>query len=305
MSYIPTQSTNQSYFCLETGFDSVAGVQDAVYNPRILNGLEVHQFFTRQIHFVGKYIEGISTSIDGIVLPQGYYFLLDPYMYYSSGTTYVATPYFTWNINGVDTIPRFQSHYVSDQPTGSNASYRGLLFVDCSSSSKTVKIIARGAGWASMGNVYFDNQQTTTALTTTHKSHIDIYAINATTYANPIVRTLDASETISSWGGAQQMPTEALNKFFVNTTVVTQTYFAPIPTQIGDWFGFIQRADSATASITITSPQTSQTLASAVRTAYGAAGGTREMGHQSAFKWVWSGCKWVSVPVSSDGYVKI
>ncbi len=82
MSHIPIQSTNQSIFAIETGFDSVLGVQDPVYNPRILDGLEVHQFFTRQVHYAGKYIEGVSVSTNGISLPVGYYFLLDPYMYY-------------------------------------------------------------------------------------------------------------------------------------------------------------------------------------------------------------------------------
>lgn len=305
MSHIPIQSTNQSVFAIETGFNSVAGVQDPTYNPRILDGVELHQFFTRQQHYAGKYIEGVSVSNAGISLPAGYYFVLDPYMYYSSGTTYVATPYLTWNIDGVDTIPRFQSHYMTDQPSGSNASYRGLLFVDCSSSSKTVKIIARGAGWSTMGNVYFDNQQTTAVITTRHKSHIDIYAINATTYANPVVRTLDASEKITSWGTAQQMPPEALNKFWVNTVSWTQTFYAPIPTQAGDWFGFMQMDNSTTAAITITSPPTSQTLVSAVVGSSGTAGANRAMGGQNSWKWVWSGIRWVEVPISNDGYVKI
>ena len=304
MSHIPIQSTNQSIFTLETGFDSVAGVQDPTYNPRILDGVEVHQFFTRQVHFVGKYIEGVSTSVDGLVLPQGYYFLLDPYMYYSGGSTYVRTPYFTWNIDGVDTVPRFQSHYLSDQPTGSNASYRGLRFVDCSASSKTLKIVARGAGWASMGNVYFDNQQTTTALTTSHKSHIDIYAIEVASYVNPVVSTLDATNSIASWGGAQQMPAETLNKFWVNTTALTQTFYAPIPSQVGDWFGFFQLNNSTTAAITITSPPTSQTLISSVVGSTGAANNNKDMGGRVAWKWVWTGKRWVEVPVSNEGYVK-
>jgi hypothetical protein len=293
MSHIPIQSTNQSIFAIETGFDSVLGVQDPVYNPRILAGLEVHQFFTRQVHYVGKYIEGVSVSTNGISLPVGYYFLLDPYMYYSSGTTYNATPYFTWNIDGVDTIPRFQSHYMSDQPTGSNASYRGLRFVDCSTSSKTLKIVARGAGWASMGNVYFDNQQTTAAATATHKSHIDIYAIDASTYQNPTVTVLDASNSTGSWGSAQQMPESTLNKFWVNTVSFTQTFYAPIPTQAGDWFGFMQMDNSTTQAITITSPPSSQTLVSSVTGSHGAAGNARDMGARVAWKWVWSGIRWL------------
>ncbi len=87
MSYIPNLSTGQSIFALETTFQSTPGTQDPTYNPRILDGVELHQFFTTQAHYIGKYIEGIIVNTNGITFPQGWYFVLDPYLYYSSGTT--------------------------------------------------------------------------------------------------------------------------------------------------------------------------------------------------------------------------
>lgn len=302
MSYIPNLSTSQSVFALETTFQSVPGTQDPTYNPRILDGVELHQFFTTQSHYIGRYVEGITADANGITFPQGWYFVLDPYMYYSSGTTYVATPYLTWNINGVDVLPRFQSHYLADQPGGSNASYRGLRFLDCSASSQTVKLIARGAGWASMGNVYFDNKQSSTAPTANHRSNIMVYAINATTYQNPTVRTLGASELQGAWATGNTIPQEGLNKFWVNTIARTGTVTAPTPTQAGDWFGFMQLNNDSTSAITIVG--NGQTLVSGV---VGNSGSTinADMGGRNTWKWVWTGIRWVEVPISQNEFVKI
>jgi len=298
MSYIPNLSTGQSIFALETTFQSTPGTQDPTYNPRILDGVELHQFFTTQAHYIGKYIEGIIVNTNGITFPQGWYFVLDPYLYYSSGTTYNGSPYLTWNINGSDVLPRFQSHYINgnEGAGASNGSYRGLRFLDCSTSSQTVKLIARGAGWASMGNVYFDNKQTSSASTANHRSNITIYAIDATTYQNPTVRTLDASEKASSI---------TLNKFWVNTTSTTTsaTYNAPTPTQAGDWFGLMQ-LNPSTGAITITSPSTSQTLVSSVR-GQSTTTLSSDQGMRTSFKWVWSGIRWVEVPISQNEFVKI
>lgn len=295
MSYIPTQSTSQSVFALETGFDSVIGTIDATYNPRIIDGSQLHHFFTRQSHYVGKYVNGITTSTSGITFPQGWYFVLDPSMYYSSGTTQQYTQYLTWNINGVDVLPRFQSHYLTDQPAGSNASYRGLRFLDCSASSQTVKIIARGAGWASMGNCYFDNQQGTTNTSGRHKSNIMVYAINATTYQNPTVRTLDASEVQGAWASGNTIPQEGLNKFWVNTIARTGTITAPTPTQAGDWFGFMQLNNDSSSLITIVG--NGQTLVSNVA-------GNQTNTNNNTWKWVWTGIRWVEVPISQDEFIK-
>jgi hypothetical protein len=147
-----------------------------------------------------------------------------------------------------------------------------------------------------MGNVYFDNKQTSSASTANHRSNITIYAIDATTYQNPTVRTLDASEKSS---------TIALNKFWVNTTTTTTsaTYNTPAPTQAGDWFGFMQ-LNPSTGAITITSPSTGQTLVSNVR-GYSTTTLGSDQGMRTSFKWVWSGIRWVEVPISQNEFIKI
>lgn len=301
-----------SQFSLDTGFDSVAGTIDPTYNPRILDGLELHQFFTRQVHLNGKYIDGITVDSNGIVLPQGYSYILDPMMYYSSGSTWLHSPHFVWVVDGTELeAPRFASHYASDTSTtapdvGNGRGYRGLIYLDCSSAPKTVKLIARGI-WANMGNVYFDNQQTNAAITSTHKSHILCYAIPSSAIDNPTVRELDTTwQLINGWNqtvdcilpaGLSQLPADALNKYivFARDVAGTWTYYTPLNPQVGDWLG-VMVTNATTASGFVLSCQSPvQTLVASTTGRYG----------ETAFMFVWTGNFWKRIPFHEKGYVKL
>lgn len=314
MSHIPHSTLNMSQFSLDTGFDSVPGTQDPTYNPLITEGLEVHQFFTRQTHMNGRYIDGITADSNGIVLPQGYSYVLDPYFYYSSGTTYRHGPHFIWVVDGVDqSFPKFASHYGSDQPVVSPDSpngrgYRGLKYLNCSLSSKTVKIRAVGP-WSAMGNVYWDNQQTNATLLSTHKSHILIYAIPSADIVNQTPRTLDATQTdVGGWlqsvdcifpSTVSQLPSAALNRYIVCTRAVagSYTYTAPIlaERQKGDWMGFIVTSTTTGANFTLNSANPNQTLVTSV-----ASNATN-----TAFMFVWTGSRWVETPFTDHEFVKL
>jgi hypothetical protein len=311
MSHIPINSFNMSLFSLDTGFDSVAGTIDPTYNPRILSGSELHQFFTRQIHISGKYIDGITVDTNGIVLPQGYMYVLDPYLYYSSGTTWRNGPYFIWDVDGVDQDhPRWSSHYAAVElsyasPDENNKrGYRGLKYLDCSLSSKTLKIKALGP-WSAMGNVYFDNQQTNAVITSTHKSHILIHAIPSVDVVNQTVRQLDTawttidgfSQTVDAvlLGTVTQIPNSALNKYLIFNRLQTTSYTTPTSPQTGDWLGVILTNNNATYTMTLSCATPTQTLLSAVD----------GLEQQTCFMWTWTGIRWVEIPFSSQGLVKL
>lgn len=301
-----------SQFSLDTGFDSVPGTQDLTYNPRILDGLEVHQFFTRQVHINGKYIEGITVDENGIVLPQGYSYVLDPYFYYSSGSTWRHNPHFIWVVDGVDqSFPRFASQYASDiSPTAPDIAngrgYRGLKYIDCSLSSKTVKIRAVGT-WDLMGNVYWDNQQTNATLTASHKSHILIDAIPSADIVNQTPRTLDATQTlINGWyqsvdcifpNTVSQLPADALNKYIVATRTVSgaYTYYTPLNPQVGDWLGFMVTSAPSGSTFTLSCQSPAQTLMAGVSGA----------NSNTAFMFIWSGARWVEIPFTDHEFVKL
>lgn len=313
MSYIPHTTLNMSQFSLDTGFDSVPGTQDPTYNPRILDGVEVHKFFTRQVHLNGKYIEGITVDENGIVLPQGYSYVLDPYFYYSSGSAWKHAPHFIWVVDGVDqAFPRFASQYAGDvtpSTTGDVANgrgYRGLKYIDCSLTSKTVKVRAVGP-WDFMGNVYWDNQQTNATLTAAHKSHILCYAIPSADIVNETPRTLDATQsTINGWlqssecifpTNVSQLPADALNKYIVCTRTVSgaYTYYTPLNPNVGDWLGFVVTSAPSACTFTLSCQSPAQTLASAVS---GATSNT-------AFMFVWTGARWVETPFTDHEFVKL
>jgi len=320
MSYIPTQTLNMSLFSLETSFDSVPGTQDPTYNPLIVDGLEIHGFLDRQTHISGKYIEGITVDPTGIYLPQGYSYILDPYIYYSSGTTYQPSPYFSWIIDGVeDTTLKFASHYATDvgvsaPNTATGRGYRGLKYIDCSSASKVIKLKAQGV-WSSMGNVYFDNQQTNAVLTSTHKSHILVYAIPSADITTPSITSLDMSFTSLGTSGSYstnafflgatlqtiQLPTEALNKYCIYNPPSTPTpandtnYRTPTNPSVGDFIGLMiaRGAVSTTAAVSCVSP--AQTLLTA----------TSASNTNTCYMWQWTGIRWVEIPFSTFGLVKI
>ncbi len=313
MTHIPLSTLNMSQFSLDTGFDSVPGTQDPIYNPLIVDGLEVHQFFTTQTHMNGRYIENITVSTDGIVFPQGYSYILDPFFYYSSGTTYRHAPHFIWVVDGVDQeFPKFASHYVADTiPTSpdlpNGRSYRGLKYLDCSLSSKTLKIRAVGP-WSAMGNVYWDNQQTNAALTSSHKSHILIHAIPSVSITNPTPRVLDATQTnINSWlqsadcifpSTVSQLPSDALNKYIICTRAVagTYTYNTPLNPNVGDWLGFVVTSSLATATFSLTCATPSQTLTSAI------IGNSQN----TCYGFLWTGARWVEIPFTDlTGLIKL
>ena len=315
MSYIPHSTLNMSQFSLDTTFASVPGTQDPTYNPLIVDGLEVHQFFTTQTHMNGKYIDGITVDSNGIVFPQGYSYILDPFFYYSSGTTWRHSPHFIWVIDGVDQAwPKFASQYASDQnsmvaPNDSNngRGYRGLKYLDCSLSSKTVKIRAVGP-WSAMGSVYWDNQQTNASLLNNNKSHILIHAIPSADIVNQTPRVLDSTQVLTNgWyqsadcifpSTVSQLPADALNKYIVATRAVagSYTYYTPLNPQVGDWLGFIATANLATSLFSLTCQSPSQSLVSGLA-------GTHP---QTCFGFRWTGARWVEVPFSSlTGLVKL
>lgn len=312
MSHIPIPTLNMSQFSLDTGFDSVAGTIDPIYNPRILDGLELHQFFTRQTHLNGKYVDGITVDSNGIVLPQGYSYILDPMIYYSSGSTWLHSPHFVWIVDGVElAAPRFASHYASDTITtapdvGNGRGYRGLIYLDCSVASKTVKLIARGI-WANMGNVYFDNQQTNAAITSTHKSHILCYAIPSAAIDNPTVRELDTTwQLINGWNqtvdcilptNVSQLPADALNKYivFARDVAGTWTYYTPLNPQVGDWLGVIVTNATTTSGFVLTCQSPVQTLVASTTGIYS----------ETTFMFIWTGNLWKQIPFHEKGHVKL
>jgi hypothetical protein len=315
MSYIPIETLNMSLFSLDTGFNSTPGTQDPIFNPLIVEGLEVHSFFTAQTQMNGKYIDNITIDNNGIVLPQGYSYILDPYFYYSSGTAWKHAPHFIWVVDGVDqAFPRFSSQYAGDNipsTTGDIANgrgYRGLKYIDCSLASKTVKIRAVGP-WNLMGNVYWDNQQTNTALTSSHKSHILIYAIPSASIENQTPRTLDATQTlINGWNQSvdcifpttsAQLPADALNKYIVctRTTASTSfTYNTPANPVVGDWLGFIVASNSNSTLFTLSCLSPTQTLVSNVS----------GYSQNTCYGFKWTGVRWVEVPFTSlTGLVKL
>ncbi len=317
MSYIPHSTLNMSQFSLDTGFDSVPGTQDPTYNPLIVDGLEVHQFFTTQTHMNGKYIEGITVDSNGIVFPQGYSYILDPFFYYSSGTTWRHSPHFIWVIDGVDQAwPKFASQYASDQnsmvaPNDSNngRGYRGLKYLDCSLSSKTVKIRAVGP-WSAMGSVYWDNQQTNASLLNNNKSHILIHAIPSADIANQTPRVLDSTQVLTNgwyqnadciWASAvSQLPADALNKYVICTATAASTsyiYYTPSNPSVGDWLGFIitSNSSSTTFTVNVLSPLQNLVLSGVA--------GTHT---NTCFGFKWTGARWVEVPFTSlTGLVKL
>lgn len=313
MAHIPIPTLNMSQFSLDTGFDSTPGVQDPVYNPRILDGVELHQFFTRQVHLNGRNIEGITVDTNGIVFPQGYSYILDPMMYYSSGTTWYHSPHFRWIIDGVEQEnPKFASHYASDT-IGTNLGeangrgYRGLIYLDCSLASKTVKIVARSSFWNDMGNVYFDNQQTNAVITSTHKSHILCYAIPSADISNPTVRQLDTTwQVINGWNqtadailptNVSQLPADALNKYivFARDVAGTWTYSTPLNPQVGDWLGVMITNATTNSFFVLTCQSPAQTL---VASSIG-------RGLETCYMFVWTGNLWKRIPFSEKGLVKL
>ena len=314
MSFIPTDTLNMSLFSLDTGFDSTPGIYDPVYNPRIVEGTEIAKFFTRQVHFNGRYVDGIVVDANGITLPQGYVYILDPILFYSGGGTSNTRVmnHFRYEIEGIDIAnPKWASHYatdvvVSNGETIASRGYKGFKYIDCSLTSKNVKIKAWG-DWAGLGNVYFDVEHNNTSITVTHKSHILIHAIPSDDLTNQTVRTLDASQTlINGWlqsvdcifpSTVSQLPADALNKYVVCTRTVagSYTYYTPLNPTKGDWIGFIMTGNVATANFTLTCQSPAQTLV--------AAGTGTQM--ETCFMWQWTGSRWVQIPFSSQGLVKL
>ena len=312
MSYIPHSTLNMSQFSLDTTFESTQGNQDTIYNPLIIDGLEVHKFFTTQTHMNGKYIEGITVDSNGIVFPQGYSYILDPFFYYSSGTTWRHAPHFIWVIDGVDQAwPKFASQYASDVIPSSpdlpnGRGYRGLKYLDCSLSSKTVKIRAVGP-WSAMGNVYWDNQQTSAAQLNNNKSHILIHAIPSADIVNQTPRTLLTSPTTNLGaagaysddcfftGTVSQLPSQALNKYWVFNLSTTITYLTPLNPQVGDWFRIMVVRNNSTNLVSVSCSNPVQSLVSGVA-------GT----HQSTcFGFKWTGARWVEIPFTDNEIVKL
>lgn len=301
MSFIPTETLNMSQFSLDTGFDSVAGSPDPTYNPQILDGIELGKFFTRQVHHQGKYIEGITVDANGITLPQGYIFVLDPYMFYSGGVGARFNNHFVWNIDGVDIdVPKWASHYASDQAvTGGNGrGYRGYKIVDTTSGAKVVKLIAKGTEWLDGAPYYFDVSATATlSIVGTHKSHILIRAIPSADIVGQTVRELVVGTDTYSLAGISQIPDTQLNKYmlFERTTAGTWTYYTPINPQVGDWIGLLVVNNNTTSTCTLTCQSPVQTLVSAK---YGQL-------QTSAYMFQWTGVRWVEIPFSSQGLVKL
>lgn len=320
MSHLPPIGPSSSLMSLDTTFVSTPGSPDPIYNPTIVDGLYVHSLFTTQTHFTGRVIEGISVDSDGIVLPSGYHFVLDPFLYYSSGTTWLHSPHFVWEIDGVEqTYPKFASHYASDNnlqttPDSNNGrAYSGIIYVDCSLSSKTLKLKAVGP-WASMGTVYFDTQQTNATLTTSNRSHILIHVLANDNVINPTVRELVITPTTPVNGGtdgsytadvyfagagtALTLPIEALNKYFVYNGLQTAVYQMPAlaSRNVGDWLGLIQAKGAGSGlSVTIQSSNPTQTLVSALVAS----------SPSNGLMWVWTGAKWAEIPFSTQGLVKL
>lgn len=302
-----------SLFSLDTGFDSTPGSPDATYNPQILDGVELAQFFTRQVHFQGRYISGITVNSDGITLPQGYIFILDPYLLYSFGSAIKYANYFIWNIDGVDIdTPKWASNYATDvgiaAPEVSNGrGYRGLKIIDTTSGSKVVKLKAMGPSWVLMGNVYFDVIGDNTAITGTYKSHILIKAIPSADIIGQTVRELNTTwQTIDGFSqtvdavlpaGVSQLPNSALNKYivFARTTAGNWTYYTPTNPQVGDWIGLMVINNNTTSNVTLTCQSPNQVL---VASLYGQL-------QTTAFMWKWTGIRWVEIPFSSQGLVKL
>lgn len=303
MSYIPTQTLNMSMFSLDTGFDSVAGSPDATYNPQILENVELAKFFTRQVHYQGKYIEGIVVDANGITLPQGYIFVLDPYLFYSGGTNQTYANYFIWNIDGVDSdVPKWASNYATDvgisAPEVANGrGYRGYKIVDTTSGAKVIKLKAMGNSWSLMGTVYFDVEATSTAIPSTHKSHILIKAIPSADITNPVIRELNTATECVFPASTSQLDSSALNKYivFTRTTAGAWTYYTPLNPQVGDWIGLMIVNSNSTSTITLTCQSPAQTLVSAK---YGSLQST-------CYMWIWTGIRWVEIPFSSQGLVKL
>lgn len=305
MSFIPTETLNMSQFSLDTGFDSVAGSPDPTYNPQILDGVELGKFFTRQVHHQGKYIEGITVDANGITLPQGYIFVLDPYLFYSGGVGARYANYFIWNIDNVDQdVPKWASNYASDLATLPNSEattgrgYRGYKIVDTTLGAKVIKLIAKGPSWQAIAPVYFDVSATSSlTIVGNHKSHILIRAIPSADVVGQTVRELVIANDTYNLAGVSQVPDTALNKYllFNRTTAGTWTYWLPANPQVGDWVGLFVVNNNTTSTCTITSPPTSQTLVSAK---YGQL-------QTSAYMWQWTGVRWVEIPFSSQGLVKL
>lgn len=319
MSHLPTIGPSSSLMSLDTAFVSMPGVPDPVYNPIIVDGLYVHSFFTTQTHFAGRTIEGITVDSDGIVLPSGYHFLLDPLLYYSSGSTWLHSPHFIWEINGVEqTTPKFGSHYASDNnlqtaPDSNNGrGYSGIIYVDCSLASKTLKLKAVGP-WVNMGNVYFDTQQTNATLTTSNRSHILIHAFANANIINPTVRELIITPTTSVNGGvdgsyttdvyfagsgtALTLPVEALNKYFIFNGATSATYQMPAleSRNVGDWIGLIQAKSGSSIFVTIQSSNPTQILVSSLTAS----------SPSNGLMWMWTGSRWSEIPFSTKGVVKL
>jgi hypothetical protein len=311
MSFIPTETLNMSQFSLDTGFDSVAGSPDPTYNPRILDGVELGQFFTRQVHHQGRYIDGITVDVNGITLPQGYIFILDPYLMYAGGTVLKYTNHFIWNIDGVDIdVPKWASNYAHDLnaitgETINGRGYRGYKIVDTTSGAKVVKLIAKGEAWAAMGDVYFDVIGNNTAITGTHKSHILIRAIPSADVVGQTVRELNTTwQSIDGFsqtadavllGATSQLPASALNKYLIFNRAQTSSYFTPTNPQVGDWIGLMVVNNLATYTMTLTHSTPNQQLIASV---YGTL-------QTTAFMWIWTGIRWVEIPFSSQGLVKL
>lgn len=305
MSFIPTETLNMSQFSLDTGFDSVAGSPNPTYNPQILDGVELAQFFTRQVHHQGRYIDGITVDANGITLPQGYIFVLDPYLFYSGGVGARYANYFIWNIDGVDIdTPKWASNYASDLATLPNSEattgrgYRGYKIVDTTSGAKVVKLIAKGPSWAAIAPVYFDVSATATlTIAGNHKSHILIRAIPSADIVGQTVRQLVVGTDTYSLAGVSQIPDTQLNKYmlFERTTAGTWTYYTPVNPQVGDWIGLLVVNNNTTSTCTLTCQSPVQTLVSAK---YGQL-------QTSAYMFQWTGVRWVEIPFSSQGLVKL
>jgi hypothetical protein len=322
MSHVPVSSLSSTQFYLDTGFTPTPGTQDLTYNPKLVDGLFLHQLFGNIKYLHGPHLPtSITVSSDGIVLPAGYHYVLEPYMAYSSGSTWLNSPHFLWQIDGVDqSFPKFASHYATDSSavlatngeTANGRSYRGLLYVDCSLASKSIKLKAVG-NWAGMGDVYLDNQQTSTALAAPSRSSILITAINSANVVNPTVRTLDITTGITQINGGADgsyntdcyfpgsnltLPVECLNRYFITTGSTSVTYTLPDISlrTVGDWFGWIYNkvgGSGVTNDISSTSP--TQTLISGIN--------STQPNHAIMFQW--TGAKWVNIPFSSRGLVKI
>lgn len=322
MSHIPVSSLSSTQFHIDTGFTPTPGVQDNTYNPKLVDGLFLHQLFGNINHLHGPQLPtSITVDSNGILLPAGYHYVLEPYLAYSSGSTWLNTPHFLWQVDGVDQdFPKWASHYATDSAavlttsgeTANGRGYRGLLYVDCSLASKSVKLKAVG-NWSGMGDVYFDNQQTTTALATPSRSSILITAINANNVVNPTIRTLDITTGITQINGGVDgsynqdcyfpgttlsLPVECLNRYFITTGATSVIYTLPDVSlrTPGDWFGYIYNkpgGSGVTNDISSTSP--TQTLISGVNSTV--------VSHAWMFEW--TGARWISIPFSSKGYVKI